>query len=64
MPSGGLLVRARYSWRRRRWAVEDAMADVLVYVLCLEVMNGLDMRVLQVRGEEDDWVRWIKICRG
>jgi hypothetical protein len=25
MPSGGLLVRARYSWTRRRWAVEDAM---------------------------------------
>lgn len=22
MPSGGLLVRARYSWRRRRWAVD------------------------------------------
>jgi len=25
MPSGGLLVRARYAWRRRLWAVEDAM---------------------------------------
>ena len=25
MPSGGLLVRARYSWRRRRWAVDDAI---------------------------------------
>lgn len=25
MPSGGLLVRARYSWRRRRWAVDWAM---------------------------------------
>jgi hypothetical protein len=49
MPSGGLLVRARYSWSRRRWAVEDAMADVLVYALCLEVMNGLDMRVFHRR---------------
>ena len=27
MPSGGLLVRARYSWRSLRWAVVDAIAD-------------------------------------
>lgn len=30
MPSGGLLVRARYSWRRRRCAVEVAMTAVFL----------------------------------
>lgn len=25
IPSGGLLVRALYSWRSRRWAVDDAI---------------------------------------
>ncbi len=28
MPSGGLLVSARYSWRRRRWAVDWAILDL------------------------------------
>lgn len=30
MPSGGLFVRARYSWRRRRWAVVDAIVFIFV----------------------------------
>ena len=34
MPSGGLLVSARYSWRRRRWAVVDAIV-AQVFMCCV-----------------------------
>lgn len=36
MPSGGFLVSMRYSWSRRRWAVDDMVA-------CLSVALGLPL---------------------